>query len=147
NIGNLIANVIQEQKSKFAKHKQKVVFKKPKKTLVVFADITKLRMVLENIVDNAGKYSPPGTTITIRATSSRGKVNIAVIDKGVGMPKKDIHKVFEKFVRLDNPLSKIVGGSGLGLYWGQKIIDLHGGEITVSSELGTGTTFTITLPT
>lgn len=147
NIGELIANIIHEQRSKFVKHKQKVVFEKPKKTLTVFADATKLRMVLENIIDNAGKYSHPGMTITIKATSSRGKVNIAIIDNGVGMPKKDIKRIFEKFVRLDNPLSKIVGGSGLGLYWGQKIIDLHGGEITVSSELNKGTTFTVSLPT
>ncbi len=147
NICDLISSVIHEQESKFAKHKQKVVFDKPKKNMTVFADITKLRMVLENIIDNAGKYSPPGTTITVKATTSRGKVNISVIDKGVGMPKKDIDKVFEKFVRLDNPLSKIVGGSGLGLYWGQKIIDLHGGQITVSSELNKGTTFTVSLPT
>lgn len=147
NVSDLITSVINEQKSNFAKHKQKVIFDKPKRTLTIFADITKVRMVLENIIENAGKYSPHGTTITIKANSSRGKVNISVTDKGVGMPKKDISKVFEKFVRLDNPLSKIVGGSGLGLYWGQKIIDLHGGEIIVSSELGKGTTFTVSLPT
>ncbi len=146
-VSELITNIIHEQESKFAKHKQRVVFDKPKKTLTVFADVTKLRMVLENIIDNAGKYSPPGTTITVKTSTSRGKVNISVIDKGVGMPKQDIDKVFEKFVRLDNPLSKIVGGSGLGLYWGQKIIDLHGGQITVTSELDKGTTFTVSLPT
>lgn len=147
NVSQLIASIIHEQKSMFTKRNQKVTFNKPKKTLTVSADITKLRMVLENIIDNAGKYSPSGTTIAIKATSSAGSVNIVIIDNGVGMAKKDIGKVFEKFVRLDNPLSKIVGGSGLGLYWGQKIIDLHGGEITVTSELNKGTTFTVSLPT
>lgn len=147
NLNHLITNIIQEQSSKFARRKQSVTFDEQRKSITVVADPTKLRMVVENIIDNSSKYSPDGSKITIRTMSSRGKVRISVADKGVGIDKKDINKIFQKFKRLDNSLSTVVGGTGIGLYWVKKIIDLHDGEITVLSELGKGSTFTISLPT
>ncbi len=73
-------------------------------------------------------------------------VHIAVKDQGVGIDKDDLDKIFNKFGRVDNPLSVAVGGTGLGLYWGKKIIDLHGGSVDVDSKPGIGSTFIIKIP-
>src|SRR5690606_25982569 len=109
----LIADVIREQRSKFALRNQNVSFKKPKNKLRVLADVTKLRMVIENIIDNASKYTPPGKNITVRLTQSHGMAHISIKDEGVGIAQEDIEKIFQKFVRLDNPMSTEVGGTGL----------------------------------
>ncbi|HSH55308.1 MAG TPA: ATP-binding protein, partial [Candidatus Limnocylindrales bacterium] len=68
------------------------------------------------------------------------------IDEGVGISQEDQAKLFKKFSRIENPLSVKVGGTGLGLYWSKEIIEIHGGTIAVSSELGKGTTFSVYLP-
>jgi PAS domain S-box-containing protein len=142
----LIVNVIQDQSSKFAKRNQAIVFTEPRKKLYVMADSIKLRMMIENVVDNASKYTPTDKTIAIRVTRARDTARIAIIDEGVGIAKEDADKVFQKFLRLDNPLSASVDGSGLGLYWVRRIVDLHGGSIKVTSKLHKGSTFTISLP-
>lgn len=146
NAGQLIKGVVQEQHAKFSKRHQTVHFDARKSKLAVDADPIKLRMVVENIIDNASKYTPDGKSITIRLSRSGDTARIAFKDEGVGIAREDIDKVFQKFLRLDNPMSAAVGGSGLGLYWVRKIIDLHGGHITVTSKMGKGTTFTVTLP-
>lgn len=145
-IGQLLADVINEQKAKFTARQQTVQYTKPKRASTLYVDETKLRMVIENIIDNASKYSPEGTTITVRVARAKDGVSIAIKDEGVGISEKDIRKVFDKFLRLNNPLSKDIDGSGLGLYWAKKIIELHGGTISVKSTLGKGSTFTIELP-
>ena len=71
---------------------------------------------------------------------------IAIEDEGVGIDKKEIPQIFQKFSRLPNPLSNSVGGTGLGLYWAKKIVDLHGGSIRVRSSINRGTTFIIMVP-
>jgi two-component system OmpR family sensor kinase len=73
-------------------------------------------------------------------------VNIFIKDHGVGIAKEDREKLFQKFSRVSNPLSTAVGGSGLGLYWAKEIIDLHGGKINVSSTVGQGSEFAISIP-
>lgn len=144
--GRLIDDIIHEQGSKFSARRQTIRFKKPKAKVRVYADITKMRMVIENIIDNASKYTPPGKNILIRLTKSQGMARIAITDEGVGIAEEDIDKVFQKFLRLDNPMSTEVGGTGLGLYWVQKVVELHGGSLSVTSELGKGSTFTVSLP-
>jgi signal transduction histidine kinase len=109
-------------------------------------DIDRIRMVLDNIVDNAGKYTPSGKYIQVQVGHDGGIATIAVKDQGVGMARDEVNRIFDKFARLENPLSDSVEGSGLGLYWAKKIIDLHNGSISVRSKPGKGTTFTIKLP-
>lgn len=142
----LIQGVIQEQSDKFAKRNQTVHFKKPRAKIFVAADGIKLRMVIENIIDNASKYTPRDKSITIRLSHNKNEANIAIKDEGVGIAQMDKEKVFQKFVRLENPMSTEVGGTGLGLYWVRKIIDLHGGSVEIMSKRDKGTTFTISLP-
>jgi PAS domain S-box-containing protein len=142
----MIASIMNDCKQTLETRHQKIEFDHKQRIVTLQADPTKLRMVLENIIDNASKYSFENTLISITASKYRGNVRISVRDQGVGIDKNDTQKVFEKFGRVDNPLSTKVGGNGLGLYWVRKIIELHGGTITVTPHASSGTTFTITLP-
>lgn len=142
----LIKDILEEQNTTFLQKNQKVLFKAPIVEYRARADSNRLRMVLENIIDNASKYTPNNKQIEIRLAKTEDFVKIVVKDQGVGVGKQDLDKIFDKFARIDNPLSVLVGGTGLGLYWAKKIIDLHGGHISVVSKLGSGSTFTIALP-
>lgn len=142
----LVASVLDEQLPTFRTRQQKVVRELPSSKLLVPFDAGKVRMVVENIIDNASKYTAPGKTITVRVEADRKQAHVHVTDQGVGIAKKDIPKLFQKFSRISNERSTEVGGSGLGLYWAKKIMDLHDGAITVTSRPHKGTTFTITLP-
>lgn len=110
------------------------------------ADSGLLRMAVENLLDNASKYSPRGLPIDVRLIDKPETVEITIRDRGVGIPKKQQGELFQKFRRLDNPLSVAAGGSGLGLYWAKKIVDLHAGAISVRSRPRLGSVFTISLP-
>ncbi|PLS81597.1 hypothetical protein CYG49_01715 [Candidatus Saccharibacteria bacterium] len=145
-ISDLIKDIIQEQSSRFKDRQQTILFTPKQSKILATVDIANIRMVLENIIDNASKYTPSGKTIEVTAKKSRSKLIIAVRDEGVGIDQKNIGKIFQKFSRIDNPLSVEVGGSGLGLYWAKKIIDHHNGTIEIQSEINKGSTFTITLP-
>ena len=109
-------------------------------------DSTHFRMALENLVDNAAKYTPEGGHITISGNHEHGNIVISIRDDGVGINTEDIPKLFTKFSRLPNPLSDSAGGSGLGLYWTHRIILLHGGKIDVEPAIGGGTIFHVTIP-
>ncbi|HUP26395.1 MAG TPA: PAS domain S-box protein [Candidatus Limnocylindrales bacterium] len=139
-------NIIHEQNSKFTDRQQTVLFAHDQPLLKAQIDADKIRMVIENIIDNASKYTPHGCTIKVKVFKLQDNICVSVKDEGVGVRQKDIEKMFHKFSRLDNPLSIKVGGTGLGLYWAKKIIDLHGGTIEVDSELKKGTLFTIKIP-
>jgi signal transduction histidine kinase len=84
--------------------------------------------------------------IKVRLTSSSGHATLVVKDTGVGIPKDKLKAIFTKFMRVDNELSVPAGGTGLGLYLALKIIKLHRGDITVTSELGTGSEFRVLVP-
>ena len=114
------------------------------KSLTVDAEY--FRMALGNLIDNASKYSYEGSAITVTASSSKGMVVITVSDTGIGVSQQDYPLLFKKFSRIPNELSNKVGGSGLGLYWVKRVIQMHDGNITVASELHKGTTFTIEIP-
>lgn len=142
----LIKDIIHGQSAKFSERDQKIIFRPRRRSVTASVDSDRLRMVLENIVDNASKYSSAGKTIEVKIVKSKSDVTIAIRDEGVGIDPRHAERVFDKFSRLDNPLSVLVGGTGLGLYWAKKIIDLHGGSITIDSKPGIGSTFIITLP-
>jgi signal transduction histidine kinase len=103
-------------------------------------------MVLDNIINNASKYSPNGKDILVILTRDKEHVSIAVKDRGFGLTKQDQKKLFHKFSRIKSVNSKATEGSGLGLYWSKKIVDMHGGVIEVESSKDEGTTFTVRLP-
>ncbi|HYH75458.1 MAG TPA: PAS domain-containing sensor histidine kinase [Candidatus Saccharimonadales bacterium] len=141
----LLQAVLDEQASNFKDSGQGLWYEHPDGPVNVAADSTLLRMALENLVDNAHKYTYPEKNVEVLVTQSKDAVRIAVKDEGTGIAKEDMDKLFTKFSRIDNPLSASVGGSGLGLYWVKRVIDMHGGSIAVESEVGKGTTFTVRL--
>lgn len=108
-------------------------------------DPNRIREVLQNIIDNAIKYTPEGT-VTVRLTGDSSVAQIQIQDTGPGIPTEDLSHLFQKFYRVDNSMTRSVGGTGLGLFISKKIIELYSGRIWVESELGKGSTFFINLP-
>jgi signal transduction histidine kinase len=106
-----------------------------------------LKRAIFNLLDNAIKYSPKIAQITVTVTTSDGLLHIAVADEGEGISRNKLDKVFERFYRIDESRARATGGSGLGLSITQEIVALFGGEISVESEVGKGSAFTISLPT
>lgn len=118
----------------------------PHKPLKAKVDQTEMHLVIANLLENAGKYSKPGKPIRVRLQKDDSKAVISIQDEGVGISKEHQKRIFEKFSRIDNELSDTVTGSGLGLYWVNRIVKLHGGTIAVDSELNKGATFSVRLP-
>jgi PAS domain S-box-containing protein len=145
-IDHLLRDIIKEQAETFQVRHQSLTAHMPAKPVTASIDRRLIRMVLENIIDNAGKYTPWHKTITIHLASTAKLVTIAVSDQGVGISKRDQAKLFQKFSRIDNDLSTLANGSGLGLYWAKKILDLHDATISVNSKARQGSTFTVSLP-
>ena len=100
-----------------------------------------------NLIENAVKYTPEGGLITVTLTQTSGQVRLTVADTGTGIPPEHLPHIFDRFYRMDRSRSRDNGGFGLGLAIAQHIVQLHGGEITVVSQVGVGTQFGVTLPT
>lgn len=111
----------------------------------VLADRGKLEQVMVNLLDNAIKYTPENGSITISAKEEGGMVTILVADTGIGIPARDLPRIFERFYRVDTARSREQGGTGLGLAIVKHIIQLHGGSIAVESTPGRGSTFSVSL--
>jgi len=114
--------------------------------VVALADEDALAEILDNLVDNAIKYTPSGGMITLRWLSEENEAVVQVSDSGVGIPEKDLPRVFERFYRVDKARSRELGGTGLGLSIVKHLVQSLGGAVTASSQLGRGSTFTIRLP-
>ncbi len=109
-------------------------------------DEQKVKQLMLILVDNAVKYTPEGGSVTVRLTEPMAeKVVFQVQDTGIGIPPEDRERIFDRFYRVDKARSREMGGNGLGLAIAQEIVALHGGTIKVDSEVGQGTTFTVTL--
>ena len=117
-----------------------------KRDLWVELDPDKLVQVLDNILNNAIKYSPDGGEITCRLLETHNSVIFSISDQGLGIPKKDLGKVFERFYRVDKARARAQGGTGLGLAISKEVIKAHNGSIWVESQEGKGSTFYISLP-
>lgn len=141
----LIEDIVNEQIDKFKNRNQKLRLFLSDKPIIVSVDAARFRMVLENLIDNASKYTQEHGSVIVRADDRDHEAVISVSDTGVGIGDKNLTKLFKKFSRIPNSLSDNVGGSGLGLYWASKIVQLHKGNISVDSKLGKGSTFTISL--
>ncbi|MDQ3507103.1 MAG: cell wall metabolism sensor histidine kinase WalK [Actinomycetota bacterium] len=109
-------------------------------------DTQKLSQVFLNLLDNAVKYSEPGAKVDITVGEDKNEHIVRIKDTGVGIPEADLPHLFERFYRVDKNRSRSTGGSGLGLAISKQIVELHGGGISVASEVGIGTTFTVRLP-
>ncbi|GEN48697.1 cell wall metabolism sensor histidine kinase WalK [Ligilactobacillus pobuzihii] len=114
--------------------------------LWVEVDPYKFIQVIDNIMNNAIKYSPDGGVITCRLVETHEHVLLSITDQGLGIPKKDVGRIFNRFFRVDKARSRAQGGTGLGLAISREVIEMHNGRIWVESVEGKGSTFYITLP-
>jgi two-component system sensor histidine kinase SenX3 len=114
--------------------------------LAVVGDRRQLVSAVANLCDNAAKYSDPGTEVRVAASSDGTWVEISVVDQGIGIPARDLERVFERFYRVDRARSRDTGGTGLGLAIVRHVAQNHQGEVSVSSREGEGSTFTLRLP-
>lgn len=114
--------------------------------LVVLGDRGQLASAVGNVVENAVKYSDPGDVVQVRVRRNDGWGEVVVIDEGVGIPRQDLDRIFERFYRVDRARSRSTGGTGLGLSIVRNIASVHGGSVSVDSVEGEGTTFVLRLP-
>lgn len=145
NLSKLVKSVIDSMRHDSDTHNSKIVFH-VRHAVKVEADESYMRMVIENLISNALKYSKPGAGVTVRVTDTGGVAKVSVKDFGVGIDPKDHNKLFEKFSRISNPLSRTVSGTGLGLFLSKQIMVSHGGDIEFKSIVGRGSTFTAIMP-
>jgi two-component system, OmpR family, sensor histidine kinase VicK len=118
----------------------------PEDDLFVEVDEDKITQVLYNIISNAMKYSPEGGTITFRTKEEDDMITISISDEGVGIPKDNLEKIFDRFYRVDKARTRKLGGTGLGLAIAKEMVNAHGGKIWADSVEGKGTTIYFTLP-
>ena len=113
----------------------------------ILVDRDRINQVFDNLLGNAIKFNPRGGTITIHLETVGDMVQLTVADTGVGIPADKLEKVFDRFYQVDGSATRRFGGAGLGLAIVRRIIEAHGGQIWVESELGQGSAFKFTLPT
>lgn len=144
-IADMVREVVDEQREDAEKGELTMRLNAPPRGMIV-GDSHMLRMVVENLVSNAIKYTPPKGIVSIKL-SQRGKSWVLTIkDTGVGIADKDLPKLFKQFSRINNARSDFVTGTGIGLYLAYHLVILHEGSIGVSSTVGKGSTFTVRLP-
>jgi len=114
--------------------------------LVVAGDRSQLVSAVTNLLDNAVKYSEPGQPVEVDAVAIDGDVCISVRDHGIGIPSRDLERIFERFYRVDRARSRATGGTGLGLSIVRHVAQAHGGDVTVESTEGEGSTFRLRVP-
>ena len=146
NLNSITENVFQQCQPKANEKNIKLISENNDQ--VLFCNSNLLTQALKNLVENAIKYSSDNTTILIahELNTNENKVIIQVIDQGPGIEEKHIHKLFQRFYRIDNARSRQMGGTGLGLAIVKHISQSHGGQAYVKSDLGKGSTFTIEIP-
>ena len=128
------------------RRKHELILEMPQALPVIYGDRQRLEQVLFNIVANALTYTPDGGKIVMRAEHRDGSIFLSVQDNGIGIPKEDLPRLFERFYRVDKARSRAMGGTGLGLSIAREIVQKHYGDIRADSLPGQGTTVTIRLP-
>lgn len=144
NLCELIQLVVEAQNVYATRHLVETVL--PETALLIEADQDKLEQVLTNLLNNAIKYSDPGTAVEVAATIEGEEAVIRVADEGFGIAPEDLPNLFQQYGRLADAERRHIRGTGLGLYLSKHLVEAHGGTIEVSSELGRGSVFTIRLP-
>ncbi|HEY0601394.1 MAG TPA: ATP-binding protein [Herpetosiphonaceae bacterium] len=144
-LGSLIRRVADDVRLVLTRHSLELEL--PDEPLVIYADELRLEQVLQNLIENAVKYSPYGGQITVSAARQQPGVCLSVRDQGIGIPEAAREQIFQRFYRAHNANQQSVNGLGIGLYVVREIVRHHSGTIDVASQEGVGSTFTVCLPT
>ena len=141
-----ILNRFDKMRTQDEEKKYELVRDYPITSVWIEIDTDKMTQVIDNILNNAIKYSPDGGNITVSMKTTDDQMILSISDQGLGIPKEDLPKIFDRFYRVDKARSRAQGGTGLGLAIAKEIIKQHNGFIWAKSEYGKGSTFTIVLP-
>lgn len=145
-LSKMMRDIARDLGETIANREQQLSFKVPKRAITGEVDPHYMRMVIENLLSNASKYTPPKGAISLELKRHHSNIVITVQDNGVGIPQSAQESIFEKFTRVENELSTDVNGSGVGLYLTKQIVELHGGTIEVRSDPEQGATFIVRIP-
>lgn len=146
-VQNLVEDLAQEWGPLAAAKQQTLTLNVPPTPIFIQGDRSKIDLALSNVMNNAVKFTPENGHIALQVISHTGRVEIAVVDDGVGIPKEELGRVFERFYQVEDHLTRHYGGLGLGLAIAKEVIEQHGGRIWAESGDGQGSRFRITLPT
>jgi signal transduction histidine kinase len=146
NITKLVKELVKDQEGIFKGRKQSISFVNGSGPVSAIVDANRFRMAVENLINNASKYTPQNGKVKVSVVAIGDNVRVSIADNGVGIEEQDLSKLFKQFSRIPNELSDSAGGSGLGLYWANKVVGLHGGYIAVQSKPGEGSVFDIYTP-
>jgi two-component system sensor histidine kinase SenX3 len=146
-VEGLLASAAERVAPVAAQHEVAVDVRPVPPGLSVPGDAAQLTSAVANLLDNAVKYSDAGSAVVAAATAGDGVVEVAVRDTGIGIPTRDLERVFERFYRVDRARSRETGGTGLGLAIVRHVATNHAGEVLVESQEGVGSTFVLRLPT
>ena len=145
-IGEVTKSVIDLFKEEVKQKNIKIEFKEPTDLPKILMDQEKIKLVIENFIDNAIKYTFPGGKVTVSINRGTNEIEVRVQDTGVGIPREQQSRVFSRFFRGSNVVRLDTEGSGLGLFLAKNIVEAHGGKIGFESESGKGSTFFFTIP-
>ena len=146
NIVEIVEEVVESVRSYVEMKGLHIIFNTEIEEKIIATDVDKLERIILNLISNAAKFSPKGSNICIEIREKTDSIMIIVRDCGVGMKREDLNTIFDKYKKVDNTLIKNTEGSGIGLALVKTMVDLMDGEISVKSELGKGSLFTVSLP-
>ena len=146
NIAELVYEVVKSIRPQIESKEQELDVEMPQDVPVVMADGNRITQILTNLISNAHKYTPREGKISVVVRPESNRFRIDVKDTGIGLSKDEQERLFTKFFRADNPSTQKVAGAGLGLWITNSLVEMHGGEMTVSSTPGKGSIFSFTLP-
>jgi len=144
-VSESIKEAIDQSRLNAESRRVEILFKSNDQFLIN-GDRDQVTMAIHNLVENAINYSPDSTRVAIALKDNKGICEISISDQGIGIPEKDLERIFERFYRVDAARSRMTGGTGLGLSIVKHVVTNHGGEVSVWSVEGAGSTFTIRLP-
>ena len=145
-LNHTLADSIERNKSSATNRGIEIKYDEWAEDLTVLGDRRQLASAVSNLIENAIKYSDTGSVVQINLVRQETDGVVDVIDSGIGIPEKDLQRIFERFYRVDQARSRESGGTGLGLSIVRHVVHNHNGNISVKSMEGVGTTFTVTLP-
>jgi signal transduction histidine kinase len=143
NFSDLVEGCVDDGKNRFP---QRIIIEKISETIYVIGETLLLQMLVNNLLDNALKYSPKEATVTIALTEAGGSIKLTVSDEGFGIADNEKKKIFDKFYRSGDENTRKAKGTGLGLYLCRKIAESHNGNISVTDNYPSGSSFTATFP-